>query len=295
MPSPSADAPSAYPATGDPAPADWRDYPPLRLPRILEVALTQMVEHGYDATTVRTIAREVGVTVPALYYHHANKQAILAALLDHAMDMVTRHLDAALTAAGDDPVRRLTAAVEAIALYMAHHRELAFLDSERRALTPENLQHYVRRRDHVDRALGAAIEDGCTAGVCSARRCPMRPAGRSCRCARASPAGTGPTDRRLPPRRRRTTSASPWRPSSTERSRSRRPSITPPARLSARSPDPTRPCGRRHQCGPRPTSCRTPVDGDREPRYRRTQRGRSRAMSSTADCTCSGELTFTAM
>jgi len=165
MPSPSADAPSAYPATGDPAPADWRDYPPLRLPRILEVALTQMVEHGYDATTVRTIAREVGVTVPALYYHHANKQAILAALLDHAMDMVTRHLDAALTAAGDDPVRRLTAAVEAIALYMAHHRELAFLDSERRALTPENLQHYVRRRDHVDRALGAAIEDGCTAGV----------------------------------------------------------------------------------------------------------------------------------
>jgi AcrR family transcriptional regulator len=144
---------------------DWRHYPPLRLPTILEVALRQIVEHGYEATTVRTIARAVGVTVPALYYHYENKQAILVALLDHAMELVTSHVDAALAEAGDDPVQRLSAVVEAIVLYMANHSDLAFVDSERRSLTPENLKHYLAYRDRIDGLIQDAIEDGCRAGV----------------------------------------------------------------------------------------------------------------------------------
>lgn len=144
---------------------DWRHYPPLALPKILDVALTQIVEHGYDATSVRTIAAEVGVTVPALYYHYENKQAILVALFDHAMSTVSAHIDAALTEAGDDPVRRLSALVEATALYMANHRDLAFLDSERRSLTAENGRWYREHRDTIDGQLRDAIEDGCRAGV----------------------------------------------------------------------------------------------------------------------------------
>jgi AcrR family transcriptional regulator len=146
---------------------DWRHYPPLRLPTILEVALGQIVKHGYEATTVRTIARAVGVTVPALYYHYVNKQAILVALLDQAMELVTSHVDAALAEAGDDPVRRLSAAVEAIVLYMAHHSDLAFVDSERRSLTPENLERYLESRDRIDQQIREIIEDGCRAGVFS--------------------------------------------------------------------------------------------------------------------------------
>ncbi|QTI69068.1 TetR/AcrR family transcriptional regulator [Gordonia polyisoprenivorans] len=146
---------------------DWRHYPPLDLPRILDVALTQIVEHGYDATSVRTIAGEVGVTVPALYYHYENKQAILVALLAHAMNTVSAHIDAALAEAGDDPVRRLSALVEAIALYMANYRDLAFLDSERRSLTPENGRWYREHRDTIDGQLRDTIEDGCRAGVFS--------------------------------------------------------------------------------------------------------------------------------
>lgn len=147
------------------APADWRTYPSLELSTMLDVSLAEIVEHGYDATTVRTIASKVGVTVPALYYHYENKQAILVALLDHAMDIVTSHVYAALAEAGDDPAQRLSVVVEAIVLYMAHHSNLAFLDSERRSLTPENLAHYLQRRDQIDRALGAAIQDGCDIGV----------------------------------------------------------------------------------------------------------------------------------
>lgn len=144
---------------------DWRAYPPLNLPNILDVALTQIVEHGYDATSVRTIATQAGVTVPALYYHYENKQAILVALFDYSMSTVGAHIDAALAEAGDDPVRRLSAMVEAIALYMATYRDLAFLDSERRSLTPENSRWYLAHRDAIDGLLRDAIEDGCRTGV----------------------------------------------------------------------------------------------------------------------------------
>lgn len=143
----------------------WRSYPPLDLPKILEVALRQIGDHGYDAITVRSLAREVGVTVPALYYHYENKQAILVALLEHAMELVTSHVEAALAEAGPDPVDQLSAVVEAICLYMAHHSDLAFLDSERRSLTPENLRPYLDHRDQIDERLRTIIEEGCRTGA----------------------------------------------------------------------------------------------------------------------------------
>ena len=143
---------------------DWRHYPPLELSPILTAALEQIVKHGYEGTTVRTIARQVGVTVPALYYHFTNKQAMLVALLDHAMTIVTQHVEAALEEAGDDPVRRFENLVEAIVLYMSHHSDLAFLDSERRSLEQEGLDRYLAYRDTVDGRLQGAIEDGCRVG-----------------------------------------------------------------------------------------------------------------------------------
>ena len=140
---------------------DWREYPPLELSPILTAALEQFVTRGYEGTTVRTIARQVGVTVPALYYHFTNKQAILVALLDHAMKIVTSHIEAALDEAGDDPVRRLENLVEAVSLYMSHHSDLAFLDAERRSLEEDGLVRYLAYRDWVDGQLQSAIDDGC--------------------------------------------------------------------------------------------------------------------------------------
>jgi AcrR family transcriptional regulator len=152
-------------ATAPAGAPDWRVYPPLALGPILEAALAQFVEHGYDATTVRTIAKQVGVTVPALYYHFENKQAILVALLDHAMATVSAHLDAAIAEAGEAPAERLAAIVEAVVLYMARHRDLAFLDSERRALTPANRARYVAHRDRLEQKLRETIETGRRSGA----------------------------------------------------------------------------------------------------------------------------------
>lgn len=148
-----------------PAPVgSWRDYPPIDLTRIHAAALAQIVEHGYEAASVRAIAREVGVTVPALYYHVENKQALLVDLLDYGIGTVTEHIDDALHEAGDEPVDRLRALVEAIVLYVTHHQDLAFLDSEIRSLTPDNRRRYVAKRDYIESTLSDIIAAGRATG-----------------------------------------------------------------------------------------------------------------------------------
>ncbi|WP_265443613.1 TetR/AcrR family transcriptional regulator [Flexivirga meconopsidis] len=144
--------------------ADWRVYPAAELTPILAASLTEFAEHGYDGTSVRSIAGRVGVTVPALYYHHENKQALLVALLDRAMELITSHSEAAAAEAGADPRNRLSAIVEAIVHYMVQCRDLAFLNSEMRSLTTENRARYVAQRDRVDQLLRDCIQAGINDG-----------------------------------------------------------------------------------------------------------------------------------
>ena len=64
----------------------WRTSPTPELSPILSASLDAFSEHGYHGTTVRDIAKRVGVTVPALYYHHENKEGLLFALLDTGIE-----------------------------------------------------------------------------------------------------------------------------------------------------------------------------------------------------------------
>jgi AcrR family transcriptional regulator len=48
--------------------------------RILDAALNLFIEKGFDKTSLREIAEQLGVTKAALYYHFASKEDILMAL-----------------------------------------------------------------------------------------------------------------------------------------------------------------------------------------------------------------------
>lgn len=50
--------------------------------RILESARSLFAENGYSATSVREIARQLGLSDPALYYHFPSKRDLFAALLE---------------------------------------------------------------------------------------------------------------------------------------------------------------------------------------------------------------------
>ncbi|MFD7811669.1 TetR/AcrR family transcriptional regulator [Streptomyces sp. NPDC059785] len=143
----------------------WRAYGPLDLHPILLHAMEAFNEHGYHGTSVRDIAARVGVTVPALYYHYENKQALLATLLETSMKDVLDRCRAAAAEAGDDPRARFCAMIEAIVLYMAHRKGLAFLDTEIRSLEPANRARYVALRDYLEHMLLDTVRAGTARGV----------------------------------------------------------------------------------------------------------------------------------
>lgn len=87
--------------------------------RILDAARRMFVEHGYEATTMRAIAREIEYTPTAIYHHFANKLALLTELC--TLDF--RALASAFQRVGriDDPLERLERIGVAYVDFGLHH------------------------------------------------------------------------------------------------------------------------------------------------------------------------------
>jgi AcrR family transcriptional regulator len=80
--------------------------------RILAAAASWFAEHGYAATSIRDIAREVGVTVGAIYVHFASKDRLLAAVYEEGVRRIGEAVDAAIKSS-NEPWERLEVASSA--------------------------------------------------------------------------------------------------------------------------------------------------------------------------------------
>jgi AcrR family transcriptional regulator len=135
----------------------------LPLTPILSAAADAFSDQGYHATSVRDIAARVGVTVPALYYHHANKEAILFALQDRSIDWLTELCLAALSDARTPPGRFFNL-VEAVVLYMTNSTRLAALDNEIKSLSAEHRRTYSSKRRRIEQIMADEIRAGVAEG-----------------------------------------------------------------------------------------------------------------------------------
>jgi AcrR family transcriptional regulator len=61
--------------------------------KIQDVALRLFIENGYEATSLREIAEEVGVTKAALYYHFKTKDEIVTSLIDDRIGRLERLIE----------------------------------------------------------------------------------------------------------------------------------------------------------------------------------------------------------
>jgi AcrR family transcriptional regulator len=83
-----------------------------RWPALLDSAAARFAEQGYHATTIRELAAATAMTPGAIYFHVANKQALLLAVYEEGVQRILERLEAAV-AKQKEPWARLESAVEA--------------------------------------------------------------------------------------------------------------------------------------------------------------------------------------
>ncbi|EFL08922.1 conserved hypothetical protein [Streptomyces sp. AA4] len=148
------------PAPGRP----WRTFAPLDLDPVLRAAIATFVVTGYHGATMRLVAANARMSVPGVYHHYPSKQHLLAAILDVAMTELHWRIPAA-RADGGTSVERFANMVEALALFHAQRRDLAFIGaSEMRSFEEPNRSRIAASRTEIQRLLDsevdAAIRDG---------------------------------------------------------------------------------------------------------------------------------------
>lgn len=123
------------------APADTRA-------RILRTAVALFAEHGYQRTSLRLIAEQLGLTKAAILYHFSAKVDILAALTDPLVN----DIDAALRAAARlDPRRARWAAIEGwLDAMLAHRVLLAACHRDLSVIAQEPLSRWVLLLDRTN-------------------------------------------------------------------------------------------------------------------------------------------------
>ena len=80
---------------------------------IVSEAMILFATRGYERTSLDAIAKSIGISAPALYYHFDSKDEILFATLETTLLNLQTMASEAVDAAGDSPAERLTAFVRA--------------------------------------------------------------------------------------------------------------------------------------------------------------------------------------
>ena len=83
-----------------------------RRQKLLEAAAERFAVRGYEGTSIRDIARDVGMLPGSVYYHFRSKEELLLAVHRQGVEHVMRSVRSAVAEAGKDPWERLTAAAE---------------------------------------------------------------------------------------------------------------------------------------------------------------------------------------
>jgi AcrR family transcriptional regulator len=101
---------------------------------IVSAALALIDRTGTDeAVTLRAVARQIGIAAPSIYAHFADRHAILQAVVIRIFGQLVETIETSLSAAGDDPVERLTVGCTAYVEFgLAHPARYDALFSQRR-------------------------------------------------------------------------------------------------------------------------------------------------------------------
>ena len=119
-----------------------------RREQLLDAAARVLAQRGYAEAQIEEIAAAADTSKGGLYFHFPTKEALVAAVIGRAGDILRRRVNRAVSDAGPDPVARADAALATLIDTLSAHRSLA------RVLVSDTLAGSAPARDRI-----AAIED----------------------------------------------------------------------------------------------------------------------------------------
>ncbi|HAH00986.1 MAG TPA: TetR/AcrR family transcriptional regulator [Ktedonobacter sp.] len=132
---------------------------------ILAAAVQLFAEYGYHAAPLRDIAQIAGIQAASIYYHYANKEALLVEIMEAHMLHLNASLERILREE-QDPLKRLyEATANHIRLHTSYKSEFFIIDTEIRALEGDNRHYILSLRDHYESLLQDLLRDGMERGV----------------------------------------------------------------------------------------------------------------------------------
>jgi AcrR family transcriptional regulator len=132
---------------------------------VYQAAVDLMAARGYHGTSLRDVAKAVGVQMSSLYYYFPSKQELLMAIMRRTMRDLHAFVEPAIRVESD-PRAQLEAGIRAHVLFHAdRRRETLVTDSEIRALEGENRDEIVALRDRYGELFGAVLEAGKQEGA----------------------------------------------------------------------------------------------------------------------------------
>lgn len=130
---------------------------------LLREAAAAFNRKGFHATSLDEIAQNLGVTKAALYYYFPNKQKLLMACFDKAMEVAFASLDAARSRGGNGR-EKLRLALARYLEQMLDELNACVVLLEENALRPPDHARLVQSRDRFERALRDLVREGMADG-----------------------------------------------------------------------------------------------------------------------------------
>ncbi|MFC5818106.1 TetR/AcrR family transcriptional regulator [Nonomuraea harbinensis] len=149
----------------EPAPRRRRGRPGYDQPAILRAAIDLFNRRGYDATSMGDLAKELGLTKPAIYHHVTSKEQLLGLALDDALDELTAVVtEASRERAGVGAYERLREVVRRSVEVLVAHQPSVTLLLRVRGNSEVELAALERRR-WLDDRLAALVAEAAAEGA----------------------------------------------------------------------------------------------------------------------------------
>jgi AcrR family transcriptional regulator len=131
---------------------------------IRAAAIELFNEHGYEATSLRQIAGQVGIQVGSLYNHLSSKESLLYSIMTQIMEDLLSTLDEALAGKVGAPERLREAIRVHVGFHATRADEVFIGNSELRSLAPAHRKAVVELRDAYESRFLDIIELGIADG-----------------------------------------------------------------------------------------------------------------------------------